>query len=61
MNQVINKYNKSLSFKKCLREADLVTISIGINDILTEINMSTSDIDVMEQDKILEIFLLIEW
>lgn len=56
INQVINKYNKSLSFKKCLREADLVTISIGINDILTEINMSTSDIDVMEQDKILEIF-----
>lgn len=56
MNQVINKQNKSLSFKKCLREADLVTISIGANDLLTEINMSTSDIEVIEEDKILEIF-----
>ncbi len=48
MNQILTRQNKTLSFKKCLREADLVTISIGGNDLLTEINMSTSDISIID-------------
>ncbi len=56
MNQVLARQNKTLSFKKCLREADLVTISIGGNDLLTEINMSTSDISIIDEKKLLDIF-----
>lgn len=56
INQTIKRQGRYLSFKKCLREADLVTISIGGNDLLTEINMSTSDISIIDEKKLLDIF-----
>ena len=54
-NEVLKTDDDSLSFKKCLREADLLTISIGGNDLISEINLSTSDVENMNEEEILHI------
>ena len=51
-NQTIKKKGKSLSLKKCLREADLVTLSIGTDDILTSITLSTVSVENLSNKEI---------
>ena len=51
-NQTIKKNGKSLSLKKCLREADLVTLSIGTDDILTSITLSTVSVENLSNKEI---------
>ena len=53
-NQIITSKNKSLSFKKCLRDAQLVTISIGGNDLLSELSLSTVDIDILNEKEVMD-------
>ncbi len=54
-NQLITVHGKTLSFKKCLRESELVTLSIGGNDLLSELSLSTVDIDTLDEDEVLQI------
>lgn len=53
-NQIITNKNKTLSFKKCLRDAQLVTISIGGNDLLSELSLSAVDIDILNEKEVME-------
>ena len=54
-NQLITKDNKTLSFKKCLREADFITLSIGGNDLLSEISLSTIDVETLNEEEVIKI------
>lgn len=54
-NQTININNESLSLKKCLRESDLVTLSIGGNDLLSKITLSTTTVETLDDDEIIKI------
>ncbi len=52
-NKIINVDDKNVGIKKTLRESDLVTISIGANDFLQNINISSipsslSDMETMK-------------
>ncbi len=51
-NWTIKKDGKSLSLKKCLREADLVTLSVGMDDILTELTLSTVSVENLSNKEI---------
>lgn len=44
-NDVISNLNINSEMKKDLRESDLVTISIGANDLLNDINMNELDVN----------------
>ncbi len=52
LNQTIIKDNKNLSLKKCLRESNLITLSIGMTDILTKITLSTTSVETMSNKEI---------
>lgn len=54
-NQHITVNDSDLSLKKCLRESDLVTLSIGANDLISAINMSTIDIETLQEEDIIKI------
>ncbi|HIR59665.1 MAG TPA: hypothetical protein IAB38_06405 [Candidatus Onthousia excrementipullorum] len=51
-NWTIKKDGKSLSLKKCLREAELVTLSVGMDDILTELTLSTVTVENLSNKEI---------
>ena len=51
-NWTIKKDGKSLSLKKCLREADLVTLSVGMDDILTNLTLSTVSVENLSNKEI---------
>lgn len=51
-NWTIKKDGKSLSLKKCLREAELVTLSVGMDDILTELTLSTVSVENLSNKEI---------
>ena len=51
-NWTIKKDGKALSLKKCLREADLVTLSVGMDDILTELTLSTVSVENLSNKEI---------
>lgn len=53
-NKIIDIEDKRLSIRRCLREANLVTISIGSNDFLKLFNYSLNDsmMDKIKSDKI---------
>ena len=51
-NWTIKKDSKSLSLKKCLREAELVTLSVGMDDILTELTLSTVSVENLSNKEI---------
>ena len=51
-NWTIKKDGKSLSLKKCLREAELVTLSVGMDNILTELTLSTVSVDNLSNKEI---------
>ena len=51
-NWTIKKDGKSLSLKKCLREADLVTLSVGMDDILTSLTLSTVSVENLSNKEI---------
>ncbi len=51
-NWTITKDGKSLSLKKCLREADLVTLSVGMDDILTSLTLSTVSLENLSNKEI---------
>ena len=51
-NWTITKDGKSLSLKKCLREADLVTLSVGMDDILTSLTLSTVSVENLSNKEI---------
>ncbi len=51
-NQTVEKDNKILSLKKCIREADLITLSIGSNDILSKLTLSTTSIEVLSNQEV---------
>ena len=51
-NWTIKKDGKSLSLKKCLREAELVTLSVGMDDILTELTLSTVIVENLSNKEI---------
>ncbi len=53
-NQIITIQKKALSFKKCLRDAQLVTLSIGGNDLLSELSLSAVDIDALNEKEVME-------
>lgn len=52
-NKIITVDNKNIGIKKALRESDLVTISIGANDFLRNLNLSSlpSSLSDMETNK----------
>ncbi len=54
-NQIITTKNTTLSLKKSLRDAQLVTLSIGGNDLLSDLNISTIDINLLEEEEILKV------
>lgn len=54
-NKIVTVDNKNIGIKKALRESDLVTISIGANDFLKNINLSRlpsslSDIETIKNN-----------
>ncbi len=51
-NQTMIRDGKSLSLKKCLREADLVTLSVGMDDILTSLTLSTVSVENISNKEI---------
>ena len=51
-NWTIKKDGKSLSLKKSLREAELVTLSVGMDDILTELTLSTVSVENLSNKEI---------
>ena len=51
-NWTIKKDGKSLSLKKCLREADLVTLSVGMDDMLTSLTLSTVSVENLSNKEI---------
>ena len=51
-NWTIKKDGKSLSLKKCLREAELVTLSVGMDDILTNLTLSTVSVENLTNEEI---------
>lgn len=51
-NQTMTRDGKSLSLKKCLREADLVTLSVGMDDILTSLTLSTVSVENISNKEI---------
>ena len=51
-NWEITKDKKTLSLKKCLRDADLVTLSVGTDDILTNLALSTVSVDNLSNKEI---------
>lgn len=51
-NWTIKKDSKSLSLKKSLREAELVTLSVGMDDILTELTLSTVSVEKLSNKEI---------
>ena len=51
-NWTIKKDGKSLSLKKCLREADLVTLSVGMDDIITSLTLSTVSVENLSNKEI---------
>ena len=51
-NWTIKKDGKSLSLKKCLREAELVTLSVGMDNILTELTLSTVSVENLSNKEI---------
>ena len=51
-NWTIKKDSKSLSLKKSLREAELVTLSVGKDDILTELTLSTVSVENLSNKEI---------
>ena len=52
INWTIKKNGKSLSLKKCLREAKLVTLSVGMDDILTSITLSRVSLENLSNKEI---------
>ena len=44
-NKEINVNGKSVNIRECLREADIVTISIGANDFMKGINLSNFNLE----------------
>lgn len=53
-NQLVTTKKGELSLKKCLRESQLVTLSIGGNDLLSSLNISSLDIDALDEESILQ-------
>ncbi len=51
-NWTITKDGGSLSLKKCLREADLVTLSVGMDDIITSLTLSTVSVENLSNKEI---------
>ena len=51
-NWTITEDGESLSLKKCLREADIVTLSVGTEDILTELTLSTDTVENLSNEEI---------
>ncbi len=52
INQTLELDNKKISLKKCLREADLITLSIGMNNLLADLTLSTTSVDNFSNDEI---------
>ena len=52
-NEHILVEDKELSLKKCLRESDLITLSIGANDLIADVNLSTVDINTLQDDEVI--------
>ena len=53
-NKTITKDGTTLSLKKCLRESDLITLSIGMDDILTKLTFSTTSVESITNKEITE-------
>ena len=51
-NWTITQNEKTLSFKKCLREANLITLSVGTDDILNELTLSTVSVENLSNKEI---------
>ncbi len=51
-NWTITKDGKNLSLKKCLRDANLVTLSVGMDDILTSLTLSTVSVENLSNKEI---------
>ena len=51
-NWTITQNGKTLSFKKCLREANLITLSVGTDDILNELTLSTVSVENLSNKEI---------
>lgn len=54
-NQTLEYNNSFVSLKKSLRESSLVTVSIGGNDLLSNISLSTSSVETLDDDELIEI------
>lgn len=52
-NQTIQQEQKDLSLKKCLRESDLVTLSVGMSDLLTKLNLTSLDVSTLDEKEII--------
>ncbi len=52
INQTITIDNTKISLKKCLQDADLVTLSIGMNDLLADLTLSTTSVDNLSNEEI---------
>lgn len=55
INQTVTANGKVLSLKKCLRDSDIVTLSIGMNDLLSKITLSTKDVEILSNEDITRI------
>ena len=51
-NWTITKDGGSLSLKKCLREADLITLSVGMDDVITSLTLSTVSVENLSNKEI---------
>lgn len=54
-NQILTVDHKTLSLKKSLRDAQLVTLSIGGNDLLSNVSLSTVDLEVLDETQVIKI------
>ena len=54
-NQTITKDKETISLKKCLREANLVTLSVGMDDIITELTLSTVSVENLSNKEIINL------
>ena len=53
-NEKITVQKKQYAIKELLREADLVTVSIGANDLLSDLSLSSMDSFLLDEEKMLE-------
>ena len=53
-NRTVKQNKKEYGIKELLRNANLITLSIGANDILTDLTLTSMDISVLNENEMVE-------